>query len=185
MLLVEMLVVEEVGAHIKAVMRIIEGDAYVQIEAFPHLCKLEEQLAFPWSNELKEKFLKVAASAPPPPPPPAAATDPPPAKRQRKSGSAAGGFTLVPAAAAPTPTPPPVTVAEIGARGNLKDIKVLEKLAELIVKPASDYYAKVRPSSLVFFGCFLFILASIGFLFAGNPGRDERAAREAAARAIL
>jgi len=161
MLLVEMLVVEEVGAHIKAVMRIIEGDAYVQIEAFPHLCKLEEQLAFPWSNELKEIFLKVAASAPPlpqapppPPPPPAAATDPPPAKRQRKSGSAAGGFTLVPAAAAPTPTPPPATVAEIGARGNLKDIKVLEKLAELIVKPASDYYAKVRPSSLVFFGCF-------------------------------
>ena len=156
MLLVEMLVVEEVGAHIKAVMRIIEGDAYVQIEAFPHLCKLEEQLAFPWSNELKEKFLKVAASAPPlpqaPPPPPAAATDPPPAKRQRKSGSAAGGFTIVPAAAAPTP--PPATVAEIGARGNLKDIKVLEKLAELIVKPASDYYAKVRPSSLVFFGCF-------------------------------
>ena len=68
--------------------------------------------------------------------------------------SAAGGFTLVPAAAAPTPTPPPATVAEIGARGNLKDIKVLEKLAELIVKPASDYYAKVRPSSLVFFGCF-------------------------------
>ena len=57
MLLVEMLVVE-VGAHIKAVMRIIEGDAYVQIEAFPHLCKLEEQLAFPWSNELKEKFSK-------------------------------------------------------------------------------------------------------------------------------
>ena len=52
MRLVEMLVVEEVGAHIKAVMRIIEGDAYVQIEAFPHLCKLEEQLAFPWSNEL-------------------------------------------------------------------------------------------------------------------------------------
>ena len=38
MLLVEMLVVEEVGAHIKAVMRIIEGDAYVQLEAFPHLC---------------------------------------------------------------------------------------------------------------------------------------------------
>ena len=58
MLLVEMLVVEEVGAHIKAVMRIIEGDAYVQIEAFPHLCKLEEQLAFPWSNELKKKYLK-------------------------------------------------------------------------------------------------------------------------------
>ena len=160
MLLVEMLVV--VGAHIKAVMRIIEGDAFVQIEAFPHLCKLEEQLAFPWSNEFKEIFLKVAASAPPlpqapppPPPPPAAATDPPPAKRQRKSGSAAGGFTLVPAAAAPTP--PPATVAEIGARGNLKDIKVLEKLAELIVKPASDYYAKVRPSSLVFFGCFFFV----------------------------